>query len=47
MPKLTRTPGTVRWSAPWQEGSHNEEIYGGLLGIGDDEIAVLREEGVI
>ena len=32
VPKLTRTPGAVRWSAPWEEGSHNGEVYGGLLG---------------
>jgi crotonobetainyl-CoA:carnitine CoA-transferase CaiB-like acyl-CoA transferase len=47
VPKLTRTPGAVRWSATWEEGSHNAEVYGDLLGLSDDEIAVLREEGVI
>ena len=33
VPKLSRTPGAVRWSATWQEGSHNEEVYGTLLGL--------------
>ena len=47
VPKLTRTPGAVRWSAKWEEGSHNQEVYGGLLGLGDDEIAELREKGVL
>jgi len=47
VPKLTRTPGAVHWSAKWEEGSHNQEVYGGLLGLGDDEIAELREEGVL
>ena len=47
VPKLTRTPGAVRWSATWEEGSHNQEVYGGLLGLSDDEIAELREEGVL
>ena len=47
VPKLTRTPGAVRWSATWDEGSHNLEVYGGLLGLADDELAELREEGVL
>jgi formyl-CoA transferase len=47
VPKLSRTPGAVRWSAPWQEGSHNREVYGDLLGLSDDELAALGDEGVL
>ncbi len=47
VPKLSRTPGAVRWSAPWQEGSHNREVYGDLLGLSDDELTSLAEEGVL
>jgi crotonobetainyl-CoA:carnitine CoA-transferase CaiB-like acyl-CoA transferase len=47
VPKLSETPGAVRWSAPWERGSHNREVYGGLLGLSDDELSSLEQEGVI
>jgi crotonobetainyl-CoA:carnitine CoA-transferase CaiB-like acyl-CoA transferase len=47
VPKLSETPGEVRWSATWEEGSHNKEIYGGLLGLSDETMAALKEEGVL
>jgi formyl-CoA transferase len=47
VPKFSETPGRVRWSAPWEEGSHNQEVYGGLLGLSDDELASLKEQGVL
>jgi formyl-CoA transferase len=47
VPKLSETPGAVRWSAPWEQGSHNAEIYGELLGLSADELDALRAEGVI
>lgn len=46
-PKFSETPGELRWSAPWQEGSHNREVYGELLGLSDGELAELKEEGVL
>jgi crotonobetainyl-CoA:carnitine CoA-transferase CaiB-like acyl-CoA transferase len=46
-PKFSETPGAVRWSATWEEGSHNRDVYGGLLGLSDDELAALKEEGVL
>jgi formyl-CoA transferase len=47
VPKLSETPGEVRWSATWEEGSHNQEVYGGLLGLSDGELAELKAEGVL
>ena len=47
VPKFSRTPGTVRWSASWDEGSHNRDVYGGLLGLTADELAELKAHEVI
>lgn len=45
-PKLSVTPGAVRHVGP-ALGEHNEEIYRGLLGLGDAELAALRTAGTI
>lgn len=45
-PRLSETPGTVRHPGP-ELGEHNDEVFRGLLGLGDDEIARLRLAGVI
>ena len=47
VPKFSMTPGEVRWSGTWEEGSHNEEVYCGLLGLTDSELRELREDGVV
>jgi formyl-CoA transferase len=47
VPKFSETPGEVRWSGMWQEGSHNEEIYCGLLGLTSSELGALREDGIV
>jgi formyl-CoA transferase len=47
VPKFSLTPGAVRWSGTWEEGSHNREVYGGLLGFSDAELEDLRADGVL
>jgi formyl-CoA transferase len=47
VPKFSETPGAVRWSATWDDGSHNEEIYCGLLGLSESELHELEEQGVV
>ena len=47
VPKFSETPGAIRWSGTWEEGSHNDEVYCGLLGLTDSELRELREDGVV
>ncbi|MBW9205585.1 CoA transferase [Mumia sp. zg.B17] len=46
VPRLSGTPGSIRWTGP-SLGEHNDEVYGTLLGLSDDERAALAEAGVI
>ena len=41
------TGATRRPAPPWEEGSHNEEIYCGLLGLSTSELGALHEDGVV
>ncbi|MEM1021293.1 MAG: CoA transferase [Pseudomonadota bacterium] len=45
-PKLSETPGDVKWPGP-KLGEHNAEVYGQVLGMTSDEIASLEAEGII
>ena len=46
VPKLSETPGEVRWLGP-EIGAHNEEVYSGLLHFSPDQIAALEARGAI
>lgn len=46
-PKLSDTPGEIRWAGPTEMGQHNEEVYGDLLGLSADDVATLKEAGTI
>ncbi len=45
-PRLSKTPGVLRWVGP-HLGEHNEEIYHDLLGISKPETEELIAKGVI
>ena len=44
--KLSKTPGSIKTPVP-KTGQHNMEIYHDLLGHTEEEIAKLKEQGVI
>ncbi len=46
-PKLSATPGEVRWPGPLRLGQHNAEIYGELLGKSCEDLTTLKENGII
>jgi formyl-CoA transferase len=46
LPRFSRTPGEVRFVGP-RLGEHNDQIYGELLGLDDDERARLHADGII
>lgn len=46
VPKLTRTPGEVRWPGRWQVGYDNRAVFGSLLGMDEDEVRRLEKDGV-
>jgi succinyl-CoA---D-citramalate CoA-transferase len=47
VPKFSGTPCDVRWSARWEVGADNRDVYGGLLGLADGELEALKAEGVL
>jgi formyl-CoA transferase len=47
VPVLSETPGTIRNAGSSRPGQHNDEIYRGLLGRSDADLAALGERGVI
>jgi crotonobetainyl-CoA:carnitine CoA-transferase CaiB-like acyl-CoA transferase len=47
IPKLSRTPGKIRWPGPTRMGQHNEEIFCGKLGMSREQLTELKEKGII
>jgi crotonobetainyl-CoA:carnitine CoA-transferase CaiB-like acyl-CoA transferase len=46
LPKLDSTPGKTNWSGP-KLGSHNDEVFRDILGLGDDELKALKKSAVV
>jgi formyl-CoA transferase len=46
-PKLSDTPGDVGAAGAWEMGDANDLVYRERLGLTDDDMASLREDGVI
>jgi formyl-CoA transferase/succinyl-CoA--D-citramalate CoA-transferase len=46
-PKMSKTQGEIRWPGNTTLGAHNKEVYGGELGISDDELARMKEDAII
>jgi formyl-CoA transferase len=46
VPKFSQTPGAVDFAGP-DLGAHNAEVLQGLLGLSAEEVARLREDGVV
>jgi len=47
VPKLSVTPGDVRWAGCPEPGDSNAEVYQELLGLGEEELRALAERRVI
>ena len=46
VPKLSETPGAIEWYGG-ALGTHNEEVYGKLLGLSPEDMERLSRQGVI
>jgi formyl-CoA transferase/succinyl-CoA--D-citramalate CoA-transferase len=46
-PRLTHSESEIAWLGPNEVGNHNAEIYGGLLGLSEDELRRLEDDGII
>ena len=46
-PLMSKTQGEVRWPGVDELGAHNDEVYGGLLGLSAAELDDLRKKSII
>ena len=46
-PLMSETPGKINFTGPTEMGTHNHEIYIERLGMSEDDVQRLKEEGII
>ncbi|MBK8199607.1 MAG: CoA transferase [Acidobacteria bacterium] len=46
-PKMSATPGTVRWAGPDRIGTHTEEVLTELLDLSPEQVEKLRASGIV
>jgi succinyl-CoA--D-citramalate CoA-transferase len=46
VPRLSETPGEVRWTGP-KLGQHNDEVFKEVLGMEEEDLDGLRERGIV
>src|ERR687892_357072 len=46
VPRLSETPGKVRWTGP-KLGQHNDEVFKEVLGMTEENLDRLRERGIV
>ena len=46
-PKLSATPGHIRWAGSTELGSHTEEVLTELLGLSPEQVEKLRASGIV
>ncbi|HEU4492560.1 MAG TPA: CoA transferase [Rubrobacteraceae bacterium] len=46
VPRLSETPGRVRWTGP-KLGQHNHEVFRDALGMSEEKLDGLRERGIV
>jgi len=46
VPRLSETPGRVRWTGP-KLGQHNDEVFKEVLGMSEEELDGLRRRGIV
>lgn len=46
-PRMSKTQGEIRWAGATKLGAHNNEVYGELLGLGEEDLAELKNKSII